>query len=221
MTLSASDGAALRGCGWYAGLPDDLSQAIAAQGHVVTLDDGQTAYLEGDDQTGLWIILSGLVRLEMTAGAERSALLALIGAGGLFGRSRFSGSESRLVSVRAARPTRALLLSDRAVDRIAASHPHMWRAVAQALQGQIDQVLTALSQQLALSPRQRVAARLIAFDREGEVAMSQADLAEMCGLSRKAVNAHLGALAERGLVRCGYGAITITNAAALAEAARR
>ena len=47
------------------------------------------------------------------------------------------------------------------------------------------------------------------------VPLSQADLAEMCGLSRKVVNGHLAALDAAGWIERCYGEIHIRNAAAL------
>lgn len=204
---------------WFTHQPAPLRAAMLVQMRRVSLAAGQTAYLEGDEDTGLWIVLDGLLRLELPVGDDRAALIGFMAGGSVFGRSRSGGAATRIVSARAARPTQALLLSDRAMERIATDHPHMWRALSEAVHGQLDTALVALAQQLTLGPQARIAERLRQMGQTGAVALSQADLAELTGLSRKAVNAHLAQLETRGLIARGYRRIAITDAAGLAAAA--
>jgi CRP-like cAMP-binding protein len=206
----------LQVCGWYQRQPVALRAAIMREGRVITLDAGQTAYLEGDEDTGLWIVLMGELRLHMSAGEDRSALFATAAPGALFGRSRVGGADARIVTAIASDASRALLLSDRAIERIAADQPLMWRALADALHSQLDGMLAALGQMLLLPPRARIAARLLALaSATGQISLSQNDVAEMCGLSRKSVNGHLAAMERAGLIERGYMAIRIHNPAGL------
>jgi len=211
----------LRPCGWYQRQPVPLRAAIVREGRVVSLDAGQTAYLEGDAHTGLWIVLEGSMRLSMSAGQDRSALFATAQPGALFGRSRVGGADARIVTAVAGEPSRALQLSDRAMERIAADQPLMWRALADALHNQLDGVIAALGQMLLLRAPARIAARLLALaqpDPEGGpplVPLSQPDLAEMCGLSRKTVNGHLDRLDRAGLIERCYATIFIHDVAGL------
>ena len=214
----------LQDCSWYRRQPAALRTAIAREGRVVTLDAGHTAYLEGDEDTGLWIVLDGEVRLHMSAGEDASALFAIANPGALFGRSRVGGADARVVTAVASEASRALLLSDGAMERIAADQPLMWRALADALHSQLDGMIAALGQMLLLPPRPRIAARLLALARPApatasdgapRVTVTQAALAEMCGLSRKVVNGHLSVLEDAGAIERCYGEIHIRNAAAL------
>lgn len=215
----------LQACSWYQRQPASLREAIAREGRVVTLHAGQTAYLEGDEDTGLWIVLSGELRLLMSAGEDRSALFATARPGTLFGRSRVGGADARIVTAVAGEHSRALLLSDRAMERIAADQPVMWRALADALHSQLDGMIAALGQMLLLPPRARIASRLLTLairPADGGapgVTHSQTDIAEMCGLSRKSVNGHLAAMERAGWIERGYMQIAIRNPAALRRAA--
>lgn len=206
----------LQASDWYQRQPAALRAAIVREGRVVSLDAGQTAYLQGDEDTGLWIVLTGELRLHMSAGEDRSALFATAEPGALFGRSRVGGADARIVTAIASEASRALMLSDRAIERIAADQPLMWRALADALHSQLDGMLAALGQMLLLPPRARIAARLLAQGRTNpQVMLSQNDVAEMCGLSRKSVNGHLAAMERAGLIERGYMAIRIHNPAGL------
>lgn len=199
---------------------------MARHGRLVSLEAGQTAYLQGDEDTGLWIVLDGQLRLEMNSGQDQSALFAIVRPGTVFGRSRVGGADTRIVNAVASRASRALLLSDRVIDRIAAEQPAMWRALADALHGQLDTMLIALSHMLLLRPRARIAARLLALAVRGqddstlEVDLTQTDLAEMCGLSRKVVNGHLAALEAAGLIERRYCAILLRDRDGLVRAAK-
>lgn len=206
----------LQASDWYQRQPAALRAAIVREGRVVSLDAGQTAYLQGDEDTGLWIVLTGELRLHMSAGEDRSALFATAEPGALFGRSRVGGADARIVTAIASEASRALMLSDRAIERIAADQPLMWRALADALHSQLDGMLAALGQMLLLPPRARIAARLLAQGRTNpQVMLSQNDVAEMCGLSRKSVNGHLAAMERAGLIERGYMSIRIHNPAGL------
>lgn len=206
---------ALDRCLWYRRQPEELRAAIRHEGRAVSLASGQTAYLEGDASTGLWIVLDGLLRLELAIGAERTALVGLAPAGAVFGRSRTGGAAGRIVSARAARATQALQLSDAAIARIADKDSHVWRALSEAVQNQLDTTLVALAQLLCLPPVGRIAARLLLLEQDGAVSVTQADLAELTGLSRKVVNGHLGELESAGLIRRSYRRIAVINPAAL------
>ena len=53
---------------WFTHQPAPLRAAMLVQMRRVSLAAGQTAYLEGDEDTGLWIVLNGLLRLELPVG---------------------------------------------------------------------------------------------------------------------------------------------------------
>ena len=210
---------ALDRCLWYRRQPEELRAAIRQEGRAVSLAAGQMAYLEGDASTGLWIVLDGLLRLELAIGEERTALVGLAPAGAVFGRSRTGGAAGRIVSARAARATRALQLSDAAIARIADKDSRIWRALSEAVQNQLDTTLVALAQLLCLPPVGRIAARLLMLAQNGAAHITQTDLPELTGLSRKVVNCHLGELESAGLIRRSYRQIAVVDPSGLGRMA--
>ena len=206
-------------CAWYRRQGEELRAEIRQQGRTLNLAAGQTAYLEGDASTGLWIVLDGMLRLELAVGHDRVALVGLAPAGAVFGRSRTGGAGSRIVSARAAQPTRALQLSDAAIARIADRDGRIWRALSEAVQSQLDATLVSLAQQLCLPPVGRIAARLLVLAQGGVAALTQGDLAELTGLSRKVVNGHLGELEDASIIRRSYGRIAVLDSNRLAHLA--
>ncbi|QDZ06241.1 Crp/Fnr family transcriptional regulator [Sphingomonas panacisoli] len=208
--------AALKRGRWFGGLDPALADALVAAGRVRALDEGQWIYSEGDEEPGLCLVVDGVLRLEVSAGRDRGVLLGLIGAGQAIGQSRRFGGGRRIVTASAQRAGHVLLVPDIALPRIAEQAPGAWAAVIALLYDQLDAAVHAAALNLCLTPRQRIAARLAQLaDHEGVVAATQADVAEMCGLSRKSASGHILALAEREWVVPLYRSVLVTNIAAL------
>lgn len=201
---------------WFAALDPALAAELVAAGRVVILDAGQWIYSEGDEEPGLCLVIDGVLRLEASVGRDRDVLLGLARPGQAIGQSRRFGGGRRIVTVRAQRAARVLLVPDAALPGIAARQPGAWPATMALLYDQLDAAVHGAALNLCLSPRARVAARLAQLaDDKGEVPATQADLAEMCGLSRKSASGHILALAKRGWVAPGYRSLRVLDAAAL------
>ena len=201
---------------WFAALDPALAAELVAAGRIATLDAGQWIYSEGDEEPGLCLVVDGVLRLEASVGPDRDVLLGLAGPGQAIGQSRRFGGGRRIVSARAQRAARALLVPDAALPGIAARQPGAWPATMALLYDQLDLAVHNAALNLCLSPRERVAARLAQLaDDKGDVPATQADLAEMCGLSRKSTSGHVLALAKRGWVAPGYRSLRVLDAVAL------
>jgi CRP-like cAMP-binding protein len=203
---------------WFGGLDLALAEALVAAGRVRALDEGQWIYSEGDEEPGLCLVIDGVLRAEASAGRDRGVLLALVGPGQVIGQSRRFGGGRRIVTARAQRASHVLLVPDIALPGIAERAPSVWAAVIALLYDQLDAAVHGAALNLCLSPRQRIAARLAQLaDNEGVVAATQADVAEMCGLSRKSASGHILALAEKEWVVPLYRSVLVTNIAALRQ----
>lgn len=201
---------------WFARQPPELQIALAGAGRAISLAPGQWVYGEGDDATGLVMVLDGLLRLEAAVG-ERVVLVGVARAGGSFGQSHRRGGGPRIVTARAGPASRVVTVSDAALERIGADLPTVWQAVSELVYAQLDASVHGLAQMLALPPRARIAARLMLFADTRIVPLAQSDIAELCGLSRKAANAHLAALEAAGAIVRGYGSIRIIDTTTLGD----
>lgn len=201
---------------WFGGLDSELAQSLVDAGTVRALAEGAWAYDAVDQDAGLCLIIDGVLRLEAGAGSEHKVLIGLVGPGQAISRSRRFGVRPRIAAARAQRPATILLVSDTALARLAEGNPTVWPAVIALLYEQLDAALQSASLNLCLSPRPRVAAQLARLaDSEGVVAATQADVAEMCGLSRKSTNGHILALARNGWVVPLYRSLLVTDTKSL------
>lgn len=202
---------------WFARQPVAVRSALVAAGRGRGLDAGQWLHGEGDEATGLVMVLDGMLRLEATVG-ERSVLVGVARAGSAFGQSRRAGGGPRIVTARAGPPSRVVTVGDATLERIGAALPALWQGVNELVYAQLDASVHTLAQTIALPPRARIARRLMLFADAGEAPLTQLDLAEWCGLSRKAANAHLAALERAGAIARGYGTVVLRDVAMLADA---
>ena len=149
------------------------------------------------------------------APGDREVRIGHIGPGAAIGQTMRFGGGPRLVTAVCAAPSLVLRVSDAGLARIARDRPQVWQAVAAVVYLQLRSALQMAAEALALPPRARIAARLVALSRAraapAELALSQQALAELTGLSRKTVNAVLAEFQRQGLVRRDYARLDILD----------
>jgi len=224
--VSATDEARriLEGAEWLA--PDALKLAplLVEHGRLVRRPAGAWIHAEGDEDTGLLVVVDGAVDLFCHGAGEQRVRVGLIGPGTAGGQSVRFGGGRRLVTAAAAIPCEILVVSDTALSRIAEQSPEIWRAVAKLLYRQLRAALRFGADVLTLPPTQRVAARLSDIAevtaRLDALPLSQQALGEMTGLTRKTVNEILQRLQADGVLVCDYRRIEIRDVDRLRDIAR-
>jgi len=198
---------------WFTAQPPALRAALLQAGRLSRRSAGEWLHGEGDEETGVLAVVEGGLKLYSQAPGGREVLFGLLPAGTVIGQSAAFGGGPRIVTAIASSASVVFTLSDRALRQVAASQPGLWEALSALVYGQLRNATQGLAEVLALKPRERMIARLLqlAAVSGGAAGISQADLAEMIGVTRKAVNGWLGALEGRGLVRVGYGRIAVLD----------
>lgn len=205
--------ALLRQARWLEG--PGLAEALVIEGALVRLGTGQWSHGEGDEATGLLVVIEGAVDLYCQAPGDREVRMGHAGPGAALGQTMRFGGGPRLVTAICAEPSLLLKVSDAALERIAGRAPEIWRAVAALVDLQLRGALQAAAEAIALPPRQRLAARLVALARPrtgpADLRLSQQALAEMVGLTRKTVNGYLADFQREGLVTLDYSRIRLID----------
>jgi len=202
---------------WLAGQPADRRNTLLREGRLSRRQTGEWMHGEGDEETGVLAVVEGALKVYGQAPGGREALIGLLPAGTVIGQSAAFGGGPRIVTAITASPSLVFTLSDSALRRVAAAHPGLWEALSALVYGQLRLNAQAVAEFVALRPRERLVSRLLqmAAQTSGEIPVSQADLAEMIGVTRKAVNGWLGELEAAGFVRRGYGVIAVLEPARL------
>ena len=197
--------------------PADRRDALLRVGRLSRRNSGEWMHGEGDEETGVLAVVDGALKVYGQAPGGREALIGLLPAGTLIGQSVAFGGGPRIVTAIAAVPSTLFTLSDRALRQVAADHPGLWEALSALVYGQLRLNAQAVAEFVALKPRERLVSRLLQLSAQtgGEIPISQADLAEMIGVTRKAVNGWLGELEGQGRVARGYGVIRVLDRAGL------
>lgn len=201
---------------WFTALAPDLRADLIARGRLLRRAAGEWLWGEGDEDTGLVAVLDGAMHLYSQAPGGREVLFGMLPAGTVMGQSAVLGGGPRLVTAIAAADSQLFLLSDRALRETAAIHPMLWRSLSTLVYGQLRAALQGWAEAVGMAPRERMISRLLLMSADGRaVPLSQAALAEMVGVTRKAVNGWLRELEGRGLVALGYGRIEVRDRSGL------
>lgn len=207
----------LRQANWLKDYPVELAERLLNEGSLVRLNAGTWAQSEGDDRSGLYVVIEGVLHTYCSAPGDRLVMIGLAEAGAVLGHAtRFSGGP-RLVTAVCMKPCVLLEISEAALERVAESQADIWRAIADFTYANMRSVLRLAADVVSLPPRQRIVARLLAAAAAGDPAedpvimISQELLGEMIGVTRKTVNLHLTKLERDGLLKLGYGRIEIVD----------
>lgn len=214
--------AILEASAWLSQAGRGLVEPFLKHGRIVRLAVGQWVQAEGDDETGVLVVLEGDLQVLCKAPGDREVLIGQLRAGAALGQTTRFGGGPRLVTAIAAEDVTILQVSDRALSRIAHDAPHVWQAIAALLYLQLRNLLELVGELAALPPRERLARRLclMAGGPSGpNLRITQEALGEMVGLTRKTANLHLSAFERDGLVRRAYGGLTVTDLPGLARVA--
>ena len=203
---------------WLKGYSGALAQQLVTEGRLARLNVGEWAQAEGDDRSGLFVVIDGSLHSFCAAPGGRAVMIGVVGAGAALGHAtRYSGGP-RLVTAVCVEPSLLLEVSEASLERVALQFPEVWRAIAGFAYANTRRALQMAAEVISLKPRQRIAARLLAAIEGGSLGgtptlrVSQELLGEMLGLTRKTINSHLSYFAKIGLIRSGYGQIEILNA---------
>ncbi|MCC6918220.1 MAG: Crp/Fnr family transcriptional regulator [Alphaproteobacteria bacterium] len=207
----------LRSMRWLQAHDPALPDAFLAAGRLVSVGPGGWAHGEGDIETGLIFVIEGALQLLTRVRGDREVLIGHVEEGGTIGQTVRFGGGPRLVTAICVKPSLLLIVSDAALTRLSRDRPDIWRVVTTLAYAQMRAVIRANAELVALPPRQRLAARLLALAAPKgsrtplRLAIGQQSLAELIGVTRKTANGLLSSFAAQGLVRLGYRSIELLD----------
>lgn len=200
---------------WLSHQPAPVAQALLAAGQLHRIEAGESVFAEGEG--GLFAVVEGRLSIDAAAAGERRVLIDFIRAGHWLAHTASAGEDTRPVAVRARTAATLFLIPDAKLARIARNRPDIWQSVNDLTRQQLQGAVRMIARLLTASPAELIALRLVmlAEGRPPTVTVSQSELGELTGLTRKAVNAHLALLETAGSIRRAYGRVMLTDLAAL------
>ena len=206
-------------------LPAEAIRALTNDASRLHVPAGSIFHREGDTSAHVELVISGLVRVYVTAPGGRTMTVRYCRCGALIGAVSVFASPFRLpATIQAVTDADLLALRASAVKRAAECDLHVARALLDELSERVLSFITEIPSAFA-SVRQRVARHLLDLaserqqDSELIATIGQQDLADAVGTVREVVVRALRDLREEGLLRTGREGIALLEPDRLAAEA--
>ncbi|KAB2873493.1 MAG: Crp/Fnr family transcriptional regulator [Bauldia sp.] len=209
--MATSDLAAVLGRAMlFSGLDPDDMRRLAGIARETTLAPNQTLFEQGDESDGLYLIVSGIVRIFLQADDTREATINLLEDGEIIGEMALLDGLPRSAGAAALTDVKLIFIPREPFLELLDSSPKLARQIIlmlcerlRAANAQVDQALfhdlkhrlVVLLRQLAIM-HGHIEQDVAVVDLE----LTQGTLAQMLGASREAVNKQLRALAKDGKI---------------------
>ena len=204
--------------------PEDLRRVadVAVPRRFAT---GQVIFREGDASDTCYVVRNGHARALRENVDGRAIALAHFGPGDIFGELAMFDSERRSATLEALDELDAIAIAGSDMRRLMRLHAEMSANLAIALARRLREANERLSRQSFQTVQSRVAGVLIelveqaqaegAGQRDVELKVTQAGIAQLAGSSRESASRFLAVLERAGIITQGRGRIVVHDPEAL------
>jgi CRP-like cAMP-binding protein len=210
--------------GWLATRPAGFRNQLLGLCQLARFRKGAAIFRAGDPPGGVYGLIEGFLRLEFVVGGTGEQVGFIAQPGFWIGVKSAIRRTNRSITLISASPASLFYLPPAAFELLAAN-PENMRHLATLSVENSDLVLAGARDLMIRDIGARIAARLSALfgHTSGSaaakptrpVAITQADLAMMCNVSRKTINHELAKLEKSGLVSRHYGKLVVNDVAGL------
>ncbi|MFD0980027.1 Crp/Fnr family transcriptional regulator [Tropicimonas aquimaris] len=211
--------------GWLGQVEPELKREFLRAAQPRMFADGSAIQGFQEEQTCLWGVGSGAVRLYVAMNEQVPKLAHVAGPGFWFGDAPVVTGQPRALQATAAGNTRLFAIDRAVIANVALRNPDAWLAVAKLVLmneltaiGAGEDLMIRDSRARLVAVLLRLSGRRNAFQGVAPIAtvpVTQHELAEASCLSRSSAALILKDLVARGMIRTVYGSITILDAKAL------
>ncbi len=219
--LNEQDRAIIHQGNWFNSCGNCLQHDLLSHAKIVELNSGESLFLRGDNNCGVYCVISGVARVSGINAQGKEAVLSFIPQAVWFGEVALFDGGSRTHDVYAQTTLRLVHVSERALSKLLSEHPTYWQDFGVLLSQKVRLLFSSLEDQALLSAQQKVSKYLLmltAFDsNSSNVYLSQQQLADITYLTRQTINQILQALSKQGLIALYYQRIEILDKSALGD----
>ncbi|QRN96782.1 Crp/Fnr family transcriptional regulator [Archangium violaceum] len=183
---------------------------------------GEVIFHQGDVGTALFIVRKGEVAIRLSSAEGKEVILALLGRGDAFGELALLDGEPRSTDAVAREETHLLSLHQEDFRRFLSERPQVAMGLLAVLSQMVRRVTQLVHDSAFLDARARLARVLLDLARtQGQPnagggivipkQLTQADLANLCGVTRESANKWLRFYAREGLLSYENGQITLVD----------
>ena len=208
-------------------LPEKEQLALVRQSRIRPFPKNRVLFRTGDDGRSVVLVLSGYVKLSVTAANGREAVIEIARPGTIFGELAVLNGTPRQADAVALTDCRVMAIDGGLFRRAIASTPEAMFATIRLLSERLS-TATAMSMEIGSLPAPvRLAKALLHLAetpsvRSGDhvpigVRLSQRELGAMTGMIRESVNKHLKAWSDAGWIEMVNGSVTLCDVRALRD----
>lgn len=217
--LNEQDRAIIHQGNWFNSCCSHLQHDLICHAKVVELNAGESLFLRGDNNCGVYCVISGVARVSGGNAQGKEAVLSFIPQAVWFGEVALFDGGSRTHDVYAQTTLRLVHVSERALSKLLSEHPAYWQDFGVLLSQKVRLLFSSLEDHALLSAHQKVCKCLLmltAFDSNtSNIYLSQQQLADITYLTRQTINQVLQALSKQGKIALHYQRIDILDEPAL------
>jgi len=203
--------------GWFSRRPAELQERLIRHAQIKTVETGHWLYDTGDEARGLYGVLSGSVTTHVVLDNGESVPISISGPGTIFGYAAQVLGGKRVTTAIARERSEIIFVPQHAIAAIVHDMPSLWLHFAELATEQLVWAARAYAERLRLPPPAQIASRLHLYTflwgggGPATLPITQDELAELTGFSRKTVNLVLRDFVKRGFVRTGYRSISVLD----------
>jgi CRP/FNR family transcriptional regulator, cyclic AMP receptor protein len=208
-------------------LPADAREAVFAAGKLKSVKAGEALYRRGDPPNGMYVIVSGMIRIATVSQQGDEFILDLSGRGLWIGELAVLEERERTHDAVAESNSTVLFLSLSNVEQLLSNYSAFARALLRLEARRFRRASEWAERSATASLDSRLAMRLVLLARRDPVfalsggilqlAITQMTLSRLVGTTRQRVNQLLQDWEARKLIKASRGGITILNLAALEQ----
>ena len=213
----------------FEGLTPSQLDWVAQHAHRRNFEAGRNVMTIEQPGEAVYVILYGTVKVHIEQG-ERDVILAILGVGDMLGEMSLIDSVGRSASAVTLESSLLLWMDKNTFNYMLDNFPPVARNLVKIMSARVrlsDQMIQALA---TLDVNGRVARQLLAFaekyprEKDGvtqiSITLTQGDIADLVGASRKRVNQAMVLFKEQDLIDDADGRIAIKNSKGLARYCR-
>ena len=208
---------------WFASLPDEFAQFLLNNGQCTTLNINDYVFRNGDTDSGLFVVLDGLVSISNIDSDGNEAILAVLNNGIWFGEVSLIDGAPRTHDARCMTQSRLFQVPSLCLREYLTANPVYWQQLAQLVSNKLRLIFRAYEVLQTLPAHERVIRQLQLLGRNysdksvstTRLPINQLILSQLAATSRQTCNQSLKKLASMKIIRLNYHHIEVIDWPAL------
>ena len=200
---------------WFKNRSPKLKMFLLAHGKILTLKAQQALFLRGDAHDGIYVVLSGVMRISGVNSNGKEAVLSFIDASLWFGEVTLFDKGLRTHDVYAQTDAQLFYVPQRSLEQLLSKHPEYWQEFGLLLAQKLRLMFSSMEDHALHSAEQKVCNRLLMLGEQTNfsvpLALSQQQLADITYLTRQTINQILQKLVKQNAISLGYQCITVLD----------